>query len=141
MMMLKIMLMRGNVGDAGFPSKCQAHPVFEWSLSPEMVEVSPEPSSSSYLEVVSQRSPKGAPFCIHAGTRSRDCDPTHCCWKRGRGCLMTHFSSSSSVGAVILWVLLALLLLGAGLFGGKMVLKIGTPKIKVAGEVDASDDE
>jgi len=83
---------------------------------------------------------KGAPFCIHAGTRSRECDPTHCCWKRGRGCLMKHFSSSSSVGAIILWVLLALLLLGAGVFGGGFVLKIKTPKI--SGEVVVeSDDE
>merc|ERR1712137_690407 len=127
MMMLKIMLMRGNVGDAGFPSKCQAHPVSEWSFSPEMVEVSPEPSSSSYLEVVPQR--------------SRECDPTHCCWKRGRGCLMTHFSSSSSVGAIILWVLLALLLLGAGVFGGGIALGIKTPKISVSAGAEVSDDE
>merc|ERR1711937_248846 len=59
---------------------------------------------------------KAAPFCIHAGARPRECDPHKCCWKRGRGCLMRHYSSSSSVGAVILWVLLALLLLGGGLF-------------------------
>merc|ERR1712063_97209 len=84
---------------------------------------------------------KGAPFCIHAGTRSRECDPTHCCWKRGRGCLMTHFSSSSSVGAIILWVLLALLLLGAGVFGGSMALGIGTPKISVSAGAEVSDDE
>jgi len=82
---------------------------------------------------------KGAPFCIHAGTRARECDRTHCCWKRGRGCLMTHFSSSSSVGAIILWVLLGFLLLGAGVFGGAFVLKIKTPKLSV--EVVESDDE
>merc|ERR1712107_920472 len=77
---------------------------------------------------------KGAPFCIHAGTRPRECDPHKCCWKRGRGCLMRHYSSSSSVGAVILWVLLALLLLGGGLFGGYIV-------VKKKGTVDVSEDD
>jgi len=86
--------------------------------------------------------PKGhdenTPFCIHAGTRSRDCDPENCCWKRGRGCLMKNFSSSSSVGAVILWVLLGLLLVGGGVLGGFKVLRIGKKKKQ---EVVTSDDE
>merc|ERR1712107_773904 len=83
---------------------------------------------------------KNTPFCIHKGTRPRDCNPKECCWRRGRGCLMKHYSSSSSVGAVIIWVLLALLLLGGGLLGGFFVVKMGTRKN--AGEVtSASDDE
>merc|ERR1712206_20055 len=77
---------------------------------------------------------KGAPFCIHAGTRPRECDRRKCCWKRGRGCLMRHYSSSSSVGAIILWVLLAVLLLGGGLAGGYIV-------VKKKGAVAESDDE
>merc|ERR1712137_919520 len=73
--------------------------------------------------------PKGnhenTPFCIHANTRSRDCDPQNC-------------SSSSSVGAVILWVLLALLLLGGGVFGGLFVINIGK---KNKGEVVVTSDD
>merc|ERR1712007_390720 len=83
---------------------------------------------------------RDAPFCIHANTRAHDCDPQYCCWKRGRGCLMRHFSSSSSMGAIILWVALALLLLVGGALGGFFVLKMNKRKNK--GEVSAeSDDE
>merc|ERR1712137_250458 len=82
---------------------------------------------------------KGAPFCIHADTKSHECNPEKCCWKRGRGCLMKHFSSSSSVGAIIIWVLLALLLLGSGVFGGLFVLKIN--KRKNTGDAGTSDEE
>merc|ERR1712007_273722 len=83
---------------------------------------------------------KHVPFCIHANTKSYDCNPRKCCWKRGRGCLMKNYASSSSVGAVILWVLFALLLLGGGGFGGWFALKINKRKNK--GEAaEESDDE
>merc|ERR1712007_30946 len=105
----------------------------------------PEPMScGTIIVVIIGTSPrdhqKHVPFCIHANPKSYDCNPRKCCWKRGRGCLMKNYASSSSVGAVILWVLFALLLLGGGGFGGWFALKINKRKNK--GEAaEESDDE
>jgi len=54
------------------------------------------------------------PWCIHANTQRHHCSSSDCCWLHGRGCVMKHFSSSSSYGAIVLWVLLGLLLVVAG---------------------------
>jgi len=54
------------------------------------------------------------PWCVHAGTQKHHCPSSDCCWLHGRGCVMKHFSSSSSLGAIVLWSLLGLLLVIGG---------------------------